>query len=180
LLRHLAGHCWPAHAFKDRDEWLNCSTMTARGELITISDSPAVAIERVGIIGAGTAAAVHLRALQRLPGKRVVGILDIHPGRAAALADKFALPRSMTDPNRLYEEVRPQLVHVVTPPNAHQDIALEALARGVHVLVEKPPALTVAGCRLLLEQAKRGAVTIGVNENTALDPLVLRADPQSC
>ena len=134
-----------------------------------------VAIERVGIIGAGAAAAVHLRALQRLPGKRVVGVLDTYPGRAAALADKFGLRRSMTDPNRLYEELRPQLVHVVTPPHAHQDVALEALSRGVHVLVEKPPALTVAGCRILLDQANRGAVTIGVNENTALDPLVLKA-----
>jgi len=106
---------------------------------MAIAANRSVAIERVGIVGAGAAAAVHLRAVQRLPGKRVVAIHDIDPRRAAALASEFGLPRSVVmDRQRLYENGRPQLVHVVTPPHVHQDIGLEALARGVHVFVEKP------------------------------------------
>jgi predicted dehydrogenase len=143
---------------------------------MAIAGNRGVAIERVGIVGAGAAAAVHLRALQRLPGKRVVAIHDIHPGRAAALAAEFGLPRSVAmDRQRFYENGKPQLVHVVTPPHLHQDIGLEALARGVHVFVEKPPALTLEGCRLLQRRGKSGGVTIGINENTALDPRILRA-----
>ena len=143
---------------------------------MAIAANRGVAIERVGIVGAGAAAAVHLRALQRLPGKRVVAIHDIDPGRAAALAAEFGLPRSVAmDRQRFYENGRPQLVHVVTPPHLHQDIGLEALARGVHVFVEKPPALTLEGCRLLQSRANTEGVTIGINENTALDPRILRA-----
>jgi len=143
---------------------------------MAIAANRGVAIERVGIVGAGAAAAVHLRALQRLPGKRVVAIHDIDLGRAAALAAEFVLPRSVAmDCQRFYENGRPQLVHVVTPPHLHQDIGLEALARGVHVFVEKPPALTLEGCRLLQSRANTEGVTIGINENTALDPTILRA-----
>jgi len=66
---------------------------------------------------------VHLRAVQRLPGKRVVAIHDIDPRRAAALASEFGLRRSVVmDRQRLYENGRPQLVHVVTQPHVHQDI----------------------------------------------------------
>ena len=143
---------------------------------MAIAANRSVAIERVGIVGAGAAAAVHLRAVQRLPGKRVVAIHDIDPRRAAALASEFGLPRSVVmDRQRLYENGRPQLVHVVTPPHVHQDIGLEALARGVHVFVEKPPALTLEGCRLLQSRANSGGVTVGINENTALEPQILRA-----
>jgi len=52
---------------------------------------------------------------------------------------------------------------------------MEVLDRGIHVLVEKPPALTVEGCVALWRQAEARGVTIGVDENTAFDPLVLRA-----
>jgi predicted dehydrogenase len=121
------------------------------------------------------AGAGHLQALRRLPGKRVVGILDTKLGRAAALAERFGRPRAFTDRERFYQEIGPQVVHVVTPPDAHQEIALDALARGIHVIVEKPPALTVAGCQLLQDQANRSGVTIGVNENTVHESLVLRA-----
>jgi predicted dehydrogenase len=143
---------------------------------MAITASRGIAVERVGIIGAGSAAAAHLHALRRLQGKRVVAIFDPNDERASALAAGFGLPPSVVmGREHFYDHGRPQLVHVVTPPHVHQDIGFDALARKVHVLVEKPPALTLEGCRLLERQAKCGGVTIGVNENTALEPLVLRA-----
>jgi predicted dehydrogenase len=120
------------------------------------------AVERVGVIGAGGAARIHLQALRRTDGIRVVGILDLDPGRAAALAAEFGLPCELANPARFYHEGRPQSVHIVTPPDAHEDLAAEALDRGLHVLVEKPPALTAAGCRALLRQAGARRLTVGV------------------
>jgi predicted dehydrogenase len=66
-------------------------------------------------------------------------------------------------------------VHVTTPPASHHGIAMEALERGIHVLVEKPPALTVEACAALQREADARGVTIGVDENMAFDPLILRA-----
>ena len=129
---------------------------------------------RVGIIGAGNVASLHLRAALRLPGVQVVGILDREPSCSRALADRFGLPPGIADPRRFYD-ARPQLVHVTTPPISHYDIAMEALGRGVHVLVEKPPALIVEACDALQREAEAHGVTIGVDENTAFDPLIREA-----
>jgi predicted dehydrogenase len=129
---------------------------------------------RVGIIGAGNVASLHLRAALRQPGVEIVGILDVDPSRAAALADRFGLPGEIADPRRFYE-ARPRLVHVTTTPASHYDIAMDALDRGIHVLVEKPPALTAEACSALHRRAEARGVTIGVDENTAFDPLIRRA-----
>lgn len=129
---------------------------------------------RVGIIGAGNVAALHLRAALRLPEAEVVGILDREPARAVALAERFGLPPTLADPRRFFD-VAPRLVHVTTPPGSHFDVAADALDRGVHVLVEKPPAVTVGACAALLDKASARGVTIGVDENTAYDPLVREA-----
>ncbi len=132
------------------------------------------AVERVAVIGAGAAGALHLRALRRVDGLRIVALRDLDRQRAAALAARFGLPPQVGDPERFYQS-EPQSIHIATPPDAHEELVLEALERGCHVLVEKPPALTVGACRNLLAQAARRGLTIGVNENTALDPLIRRA-----
>jgi predicted dehydrogenase len=129
---------------------------------------------RVGIIGAGSVASLHLRAALRLPGVEIVGILDRDPPRAVALAERFRLPREIADPRRFYQ-ASPHLVHVTTPPASHYDVAAEALDRGIHVLVEKPPALTADDCATLERVAAARGVTIGVDENTVFDPLVRKA-----
>jgi len=135
-------------------------------------ESHTAAVQRVGLVGAGAAGAMHLRALRRLQGVQIVGILDHDPSRAAALAAQFGLPQEITDPDRFYPEAKPQLVHIATPPDTHETIAMEALEHGAHVLTEKPPALTVAGCERLQSRADALKLTIGVNENTAYDRLI--------
>jgi len=129
---------------------------------------------RVGIIGAGNVASLHLRAALRQPEVEIVGILDLDPPRAAALAARFGLPGEIADPQRFYD-ARPHLVHVTTTPASHYDIGMDALDRGIHVLVEKPPALTAEACAALQCKAEARGVTIGVDENTVFDPLIGRA-----
>ena len=131
-------------------------------------------VQRIGIIGAGAAAHLHLHALRRLPGLQVVAIRDLDRRRAAALASAFGLAPGIADPDRFHES-GPQSVHIVTPPDTHEALALEAMQRGAHVLVEKPAALTLAGCNRLLAAAARAGVSIGVNENTAFEPPVCEA-----
>lgn len=126
---------------------------------------------RVGIIGAGAAAGLHLAALQRLRGVRVVAIRDTDPARAAALAARFGLASSIAEAGRFYA-AHPQSVHIAAPPSVHEELAMEALRHGAHVLLEKPPAMTVDGCAALLRSAVVATRKIGVNENTAADPLV--------
>jgi predicted dehydrogenase len=132
-------------------------------------------IRRVGIVGAGRTSASHIRALSRLPDVDITGILDIDSKAARGVADRFGIPRHFSNPDEFYDGAKPQLVHIVTPPHTHEKLATEALDRGAHVLVEKPPALTVAGCDALEKRAEAADLTIGVNENFAFDPRILAA-----
>ena len=138
-------------------------------------DAPKAAIERVGIIGAGRIAALHLQALKRLSGVRVTGILDLDPDAARSVATRFSVEGHFSDSDWFYQVAAPQLVHVLTPPHTHAAVALDALRRGVHVLVEKPAVLTVRDCDALLEAARAGGLTVGVDENFAFAPRMREA-----
>jgi UDP-N-acetyl-2-amino-2-deoxyglucuronate dehydrogenase len=80
---------------------------------------------RVALIGPGTVSVVHLAAIEKL-GAELVGVGD-----------------STTDYRAMLDEQRPEVVHICTPHDRHVPIALEALARGAHVLLEKPVAHTI-------------------------------------
>ena len=92
---------------------------------------------RGGIVGSGFAANLHYEGIERIHGTDVdlVGIFS----PTAEHAESFAKPRGLrTFPSleALLDQV--QVVHVCASPAAHEPIAIAALARGVHPVVEKP------------------------------------------
>lgn len=92
----------------------------------------------VGLIGAGKMGMHHLRAIARVPNVVIVGVAD-----PAVRRDSFegALPqesRLVADADELLHELRPDVVHIVTPPETHATLAMRALRAGCHVYVEKP------------------------------------------
>ncbi|MFI9008121.1 Gfo/Idh/MocA family protein [Actinosynnema sp. NPDC053489] len=109
------------------------------------------------IVGTGAIAGAHAAAIAALPGRaRLVGAVDVEPGRAAAFAAKWGVPAYPTLAD-LLGAVRPDLVHVCTPPGSHLPLALECLAAGVSPVVEKPPVLSLADLdRLRAAEAAAG------------------------
>ncbi|HEY8153961.1 MAG TPA: Gfo/Idh/MocA family oxidoreductase [Myxococcota bacterium] len=107
---------------------------------------------KVAVVGAGRIAEQHLRVLREIEGLEV-GVCDRSPAAAEFAAERFALPRHYDDFERLLDEMRPDVVHVTTPVDAHVALASRALARGAHVLVEKPIAPCHADWLTLCEAA---------------------------
>ena len=62
------------------------------------------------------------------------------------------------------------MVDVVTDPSVHHTVVCQALDLGLHVLVEKPLAITVKACHLMMEAAKRNNRLLSVAENYRRDP----------
>ncbi len=128
---------------------------------------------RVGLAGAGYISEFHIRALRRLPNACLVGITDLDQSRARAAADRFRL--------RAFPSLKAMcsagvdVVHVLTPPSSHAEVALEALAEGCHVLVEKPLATSVEQCDRIALAAQRAGKTVGVNHSLLYDSFVARA-----
>ena len=70
--------------------------------------------------------------------------------------------RIFTSAAEMLEAVRPDVVHIVTPPASHAELAMLCLARGAHVYVEKPFTLTAAEAREVLAGAERAGRSVCV------------------
>lgn len=109
----------------------------------------------VGLIGCGKMGLEHLRALARIPGIEIVGVADPAADAAEVQAVAGRAVPVYADAARLLAEARPASVHIVTPPETHARLALQCLAAGCHVYVEKPFAMTRAEAAEVLALAGR-------------------------
>ena len=119
---------------------------------------------RVAIIGCGAISKVHAEYLSQMKEVEIVGLCDIRPERADALAEQFGIraPR-FTDYVRMLDEVKPDAVHICTPHVLHVPMAIDALKRNIHVLTEKPVCIDPQQKEALLAAAKESSAKICVS-----------------
>lgn len=115
---------------------------------------------RVGIVGCGSIARAHALSYQNNAHVELVGVVDIDPGRAAAFAAGYGTTAYGSCRELL--EHKPDLVSVATPPGNHTAIAVELLESGCSVLLEKPPATTLADMDVLADAEKLSSGSIYV------------------
>ena len=111
----------------------------------------------VGVVGVGSLGQHHARLYASLPEARLVGIFDTRAERAAEIAKQF---RTTAYPSldALLADV--EAVSVVVPTSAHHEVGLAALARGRHVLMEKPIAAQIGQAEALVAAAARAGVVL--------------------
>lgn len=120
---------------------------------------------RVGIIGCGAIARMHLESYQSFPDRaRVVALCDIYPDKAEAYRTRFGFSEAAVYPDHraLLDAGGVDLVSVATPPYTHSAIAVDCLDAGVHVLVEKPMAASLEECDAMLFSADRSGRLLSV------------------
>lgn len=133
--------------------------------------APAGGKRNVALIGAGNIAAVHAEALRVTANVRLAGIVDPRTDRAASLAKRNGGVPVAPSLAALLDAQAIDAVHVLTPPGLHVDLALEALSRGLPVLLEKPMASELAGAERLAEAAQAaGSRPLYVNHNFVFHP----------
>ena len=93
---------------------------------------------RCAVIGCGIISATHLDVLKS-QGRNLVALCDVDAEKAVARAEKYALNVPIyTDYITMLEEVRPEVVHVLTPHYLHSQMIVEILKRDIRCLCEKP------------------------------------------
>jgi UDP-N-acetylglucosamine 3-dehydrogenase len=97
---------------------------------------------RLGIIGAGFMGGIHARVAAGLPGVEIVGVSDVDPARAAALAERYG-GQPFAAHGAMLDSVQPDAVLVCTPETEHRQPGCDAARRGCHVFMEKPLASTL-------------------------------------
>ena len=96
----------------------------------------------------------------------VVGLVDIAPGAAKARADEFGLAVATgTDLDAMLADLKPEFLFDVVIPAARHDVVATALARGCHVLSEKPMAASMAEARDLVTRAAAAGKVHAICQN---------------
>lgn len=132
----------------------------------------------VGVIGAGGIAQIaHLPVLSRFDEVRITGLCDNDLSKAKALADRFGIADVYDDIEDLLRFSRPDAVVICTPNHLHEVHVQAALSAGVHVLCERPLALSLRGTeKLIAEQKKTDRVLmVGMNNRYRSDVQVVRS-----
>ncbi|WP_311212244.1 MULTISPECIES: Gfo/Idh/MocA family oxidoreductase [unclassified Arthrobacter] len=107
------------------------------------------AVVRAAIIGTGGIANAHAEALAQQPGVELTIAIDLDEARAGAFAAKWGFERTAASLEEALAGGNVDLVAICTPPSSHFPLALEALAHGLHAIIEKPPALSLRQMRKL-------------------------------
>lgn len=128
---------------------------------------------RAGLVGAGYISDHHVAALRRLRDVEIVGVYDVAAERAAALAAKHGL-RAFNSIAALCD-AGANVIHVLTPPHTHADVACQALELGCHVLVEKPLTVEVDDCERIRLLAEQRGLCVCVNHSLLFDPHIQKA-----
>jgi predicted dehydrogenase len=89
-----------------------------------------------------------------LPGVELAAICDLSPATAEAAAERYGVRAWFTDHRSMLEKVRPEVVHITTPPTSHFALAMDSFGAGAHVVVEKPVTSTFEELQALVQRAK--------------------------
>ncbi|MDQ4077574.1 MAG: Gfo/Idh/MocA family oxidoreductase [Chloroflexota bacterium] len=124
---------------------------------------------RVAVIGVGAIATDevhgHIPNYKAIDDVEVVAISDINGRRAQFVADRFDIPQVYTHFRDMLAHTEVDAVSIAAPNFLHSAIAVGCLEQGVHVLVEKPMALTVSEARRMIDAAEENGMTLFVGMN---------------
>jgi UDP-N-acetylglucosamine 3-dehydrogenase len=127
---------------------------------------------RVAVVGAGAMGRNHLRVLNDLEQAALVGVADAVAATAQRAARLVGI-RAYTDYRELFDREKPDAVVIAVPTVMHREVTLEAISRGIHVLVEKPIAFTVAEGQEMLSAAESAGVLLTVGHIERYNPAII-------
>src|SRR5258708_1795464 len=120
---------------------------------------------RVGIIGCGKIADVHVAQIRRVGGCEIVAVCDREELMAQQLSERFGVRQYFSEDGDFLNFSRPDVVHITTPPQSHFEIAKLCLENGCHVYVEKPFTLCAWEAKELIERANARSLKVTAGNN---------------
>ena len=125
---------------------------------------------RIGVVGVGVMGSNHARVLAELPDVRLVGVADPDSEQRSMVGSALSCP--------VFEEIDGlfglgvDAITIAAPTHLHHDLAIDAIKRGIHVMVEKPIGSNAAEGRAIVMAARRHDVTLMVGHVERFNPAV--------
>jgi predicted dehydrogenase len=129
----------------------------------------------MGIVGAGFVGPHHVDAVRRLGFVDVVAVAGSSEASARAKAEVLGARKSYGSYEALLDDPDVQVVHNATPNYLHYPVNAAAIAKGKHVVSDKPLAMTAAEAKKLLDAANKAGIVHAVTFNYRGNPLVQQA-----
>jgi predicted dehydrogenase len=113
-------------------------------------------LKRLGtaVVGLGVGT-LHVQAYATLPESDLIAVCDANSERVRATADQYHVV-GYTSVDDLLRDDRVEVVSIATPHPSHAPLAIQALASGRHVIVEKPMTINLAEADAMIATARHG------------------------
>lgn len=112
-----------------------------------------------GIVGLGLIADFHAQAIQSMSNGELVAGVDIAAERVKAFSERFGCA-GYTSLDEMLQHPGLDIVIICTPSGAHMEPAIQAIAAGKHVVIEKPLEVTLEKCDRIIEAADKQGVRV--------------------
>jgi UDP-N-acetyl-2-amino-2-deoxyglucuronate dehydrogenase len=116
---------------------------------------------RTALVGYGKVAHLHAKALQSSSLAHLVAVYGRNPAKLKPFAAEYEV-EGYTNLEQMIRDEEIQAVILCTPHPIHAEAAVIAAEMGVHVLVEKPLAVSLADCDAMIAAAQKSGVKLGV------------------
>jgi len=126
---------------------------------------------RIGVVGCGPIAQfAHFEACRKARNAELYAICDVAPDLVARMAALHAPRAAYHDYAAMLADPQVEAVIIATADQFHVPLAMEALAAGKHVLVEKPLGVTVEECEALCARVRETGLVLQVGTMKRFDP----------
>jgi len=129
----------------------------------------------MGIVGAGFVGPHHVDAVRRLGFVDVVAVAGSNEASARSKAAALHVDKAYGSYQALLDDPAVEVVHNATPNYLHATVTSAAIAKGKHVVSDKPLAMTAAEAKSLVAQAAKAGIVHAVTFNYRGNPLVQQA-----
>jgi len=127
---------------------------------------------KVGVIGAGAMGQHHIRVYSSLKGAQLIGIADVAKERIETLSEQYDTS-AYTDYRELLKQ-KIDAVSIAVPTAMHREVALDALDRGISVLLEKPIADSIQSADDLIAKADEKDAKLMIGHIERFNPVVAK------
>ncbi len=129
---------------------------------------------RVGVIGTGYGAAVHIPGLKHLPEVEVAAVCASHKDHALRAAHQHGITDHFDDVREMLQRMELDAVTIAVPPANQHPISVACVEHGVHMLCEKPMASSAAEARDMHRLVEEANLCHSVNFQSRYLPAHLR------
>jgi UDP-N-acetylglucosamine 3-dehydrogenase len=127
---------------------------------------------KAGVIGVGAMGKNHARLYSELPGVNLIGVTDANRALATSIAQDYGCKPFVHYTDLLSQNL--DVVSIAVPTTLHKKVALDAIDKGINVLVEKPIADMVENADEIIRAARHNKVKLMVGHVERFNPAIMK------